>query len=131
MKIKMKNREIYNLALTIDQIMKDMPDLPVGVGFYVQKNLNLIYDLAQNIESYKTTIFVKYGTKQEDDQIIIPPELRLKAQQELDELSELTQEIELKAIKLAQFTGIKMNSQCLSAITFMIRENYPEEMWDE
>ena len=122
MKIKMKNREIYSLALLIDEAAKEMPDLPVKIGFYIQKNLSTIYNCAQSIEDYKNTIFVKYGTKEEDGEIIIAPELRLKAQQELNELSNLEQEVEIDLIPLESFSNIKMNSKCLNAIMFMIQE---------
>ena len=116
------NNQIYNyatnlVALNIEQKM------PVRINFFLQKNIKEILKLAQEIEIAKISIAQEFGTLNEAGTSYIVPAGQLEAaQQELNDLFSLEQEVNLHIFKLDDFDGIELTYQQLSSIMFMIEE---------
>ena len=65
--ITLTNLEIYTTAQALmENITTDM-NLPVKVGFYIQKNMKKMTELAQEIEKSRMEIFDKYGEKDKEN----------------------------------------------------------------
>lgn len=122
--LKMSNAEIFSVAIVLKDLCEN-PDfiLPIKANFYLQKNKSALLELAQEIETSRTAIFEKYGTLNEDKTgYSFKEEVIAEANQELDDLLTLTQEIDLYMINLDDFKDVKFNSQQMGALMLMIDE---------
>lgn len=126
--ITMTNLDIYATANALMDSIKDDTNLPVRVGFYLQKNVNKMTELAQEIEKSRMEIFEKYGTKDEEkQQYIFDKENQEIVQKELNDLFQLTQEIKVNMISIDLFDTIDLTTSQIQAISFMIKDNEDEE----
>ena len=136
--LTLSNLDIYTLAQQIVQIQQNEQytnkSYPVKINFYLQKNQNVILDLAKEIEKERMDILQKFQDPtaeiEEDNgqqQIIIPKEKVDQVNQELNDLLALEQEVTIYTIDLAVFDEIEMTPQEFQAINFMITENFEEE----
>lgn len=120
--MKLTNNEIYSyatelVALNIEQKM------PVRINFFLQKNIQEIQKLAQEIDAARISIAQQFGTlNEEGTSYRIPPQNMPAAQQELNDLFALEQEVNIHIFKLDDFDGIELTTSQLSAIMFMIEE---------
>ena len=121
--MKLTNNQIYAyaeqlLALNINDIK-----LPVRINFFLQKNIQAIAAAGQEIDAARLNIAQEFGKlNEEGTQFIIPPEKMAEAQQELNDLFNLEQELNIHIFKLDDFDGIELTYQQLSTIMFMIEE---------
>lgn len=124
--MKMTNEEIYNIAENFlkifNQNINDIK-LPVKINFFLQKNINLILKLGQEIENARVGIAKEYGVLSDDGlSYIIPKEKEDVANQELEDLFNLEQEVNIHKFKLQDFEKIELTFNQMSAILFMIDE---------
>lgn len=122
--ITMKNSEIYTTAASILENFKSDLVLPVKVNFYLQKNMKIIIELAQEIETARTEIISKYGKPSEEDpsQFTVEADMIATANQELNDLFEIEQEVKVHILDLDKFENIELTSTQLSAITYMFED---------
>lgn len=124
----MSNVAIYNTANALAELFNTMTQetmaFPVKVNFYFQKNMNLLIEMARELEEERSNIVLKYGSVDEEnpEKVNIDPEGLEKANQELNELFSLEQEVAINMIDLEWFDGINMTPQQVAAITFMIKD---------
>lgn len=124
----MSNIEIYNTASALSELFSEMTQaelkLPVKVNFYFQKNMNVLIAMAKELEDERTNIIIKYGAPdpENSDLVRIDPDKLDVANQELNDLFNLEQEVAINAIELDWFDGINMTPQQVVAITFMIKD---------
>ena len=119
----MKNNQIYNLAFGINQLNISNVQMPVRVGFFLQKNIRIIIDAATEIEQAKMSIIAQYGKLNESQTgYDIPPEHMEIVNHELNDLFNLEQDLPIHVFKLSDFDGIELTYQQMSAIMFMIEE---------
>lgn len=121
--MKLTNNQIYNYAIELQKNFQDKNQkLPVKINFYLQKNKNILLELAQDIEQIRKEIIQNYGELNETtDQYIIPPEKVAEASKELEDLFALEQEIQIYTINIETFPeDISFTSGQMQAIMFMI-----------
>lgn len=125
MNIILTNEQIYNYANNlIDYLSEDNNiKFPIKVIFYLQKNKNELFHLAQEIEQQRIEIAKKYGSLEEEKgQYNIPPENIKDASEEIMELFNLTQEVKIYKIKIEDFGDIKLTPKEIEPLLFMIEE---------
>lgn len=133
--IILSNLKIYNIATELMQLQQTEKYqnylYPVRVMFYLNKNINIILDLAQEIENIKIDILEKFKDLNADSlpqgQIAINPDYLDEANQEINDLFNLTQEIIIYTIDLEAFGDMNMTPAEISALSYMITETYEGE----
>lgn len=125
--ITLTNLEIYTTAQALmENITTDM-NLPVKVGFYIQKNMKKMTELAQEIEKSRMEIFDKYGEKdEENNQYKFDKSVQEQVQKELNDLFDLTQDVKTNMLELDWFDDIDLNANQIAAISYMITDNEDE-----
>lgn len=119
------NNQIYTYANILAQEFNNNTQiLPIKVSFYLVKNKNLLMELAQEIERSRNILLNKYGEPSEDrTQYFISQENAEIAKKELNDLFELTQEVDIYKISLKAFNETDMLTiQQMEAIMFMIED---------
>ena len=122
--ITMSNNEIYQI---FNNLMKQFNNgeqkFPVKINFYLQKNKNTLMEFAQEIETARLEIINSYGSPSEDNpgQYIIPPENIEIAQQELNELFALEQDVNIYKLSIDDFPeDMSLTGNQMEALLFMI-----------
>lgn len=130
--IKLTNLDILNLcaiwqANFIQQENKKV--FPVKVFFYLQKNMQAILSLQQEVQKYYQDIVQKYqdGEPTEDGQITIQSDKIEIANKEINELLALPQEVNIYPISLEAFGDISLTAEEMQIIMPMIAENFEDE----
>lgn len=118
------NNKIYAYANNMLAEFSESADLklPVKINFYLQKNLQTLKALAIEIEESRLNIIKEYGEINEDGtSYFIPNENIEKAQQELNDLFALEQEVQIYMIKLDSFNDdILLSMSQMESLMFMI-----------
>ena len=126
MRLTMTNNEIYQIFNNLmEQFNNGEQKFPVKINFYLQKNKNTLMGFAQEIETARLEIINNYGNPSEDNpgQYIIPPENIEIAQQELNELFALEQDVQLYKIKIDDFPAdMSLTASQMEALLFMIED---------
>lgn len=127
--ITLTNLEIYITAQALmENITTDM-NLPVKVGFYIQKNMKKMTELAQEIEKSRMEIFDKYGEKdEENNQYKFDKSVQEQVQKELNDLFDLTQDVKTNMLELDWFDDIDLNANQIAAISYMIADDDEDEV---
>lgn len=121
--MKLKNSEIYNIAMLLTDNFKDSKQyLPVKINFYIQKNKDTLMTLAQDIETNRIRIMEEYGVKNEDGtSYIIKTENIDAAQKEITDLFDIEQEVNICIVSLDSIPeGTTLTTGQMEAIMFMI-----------
>lgn len=120
----MKNYEIYESAKALLDAFTDTTQyLPIKINFFIQKNKNILINLAQDIEMIRMNIIQTYGIPSEDNdnQFIISPENIEIASKELDDLFNIEQEVDIYKINIENFPeDISLTTGQMEALMFMI-----------
>ena len=127
MRRQFSNKEILENATFLHKIFLDSSKeivLPVKANFYLQKNLKLFLELAQEIEEAKLEIGARYGEYQAETEsyMITDSEKLMQAHEELKTLFSLTQMLELYTISLEDLEDSKLTTAEMNALLFMIEE---------
>ena len=125
--ITLTNLEIYTTAQALMESITTDINLPVKVGFYIQKNMKKITELAQEIEKSRMEIFDKYGEKdEENNQYKFDKSVQEQVQKELNDLFDLTQDVKTNMLELDWFDDIDLNANQIAAISYMITDDEDE-----
>lgn len=120
--MKLTNNQIYSHATDLAQFNIEQK-MPIRINFFLQKNIQEVMRLGQEIDQARTEIVQQFGTVNEDGtSYYVPPQNITAAQQELNDLFALKQEVNIHIFKLDDFNGIELTMEQLSAIMFMIEE---------
>lgn len=124
MNMTLTNNEIYNYANALaENFMQDQVKFPIKINFYLQKNMTELVGLAQDIEKQRLGIAQEYGILDEETQNYnIPKENVAVAQNKLEELFDLTQDVKIYKVKLKDFGNMDLTSAQMQALLFMIEE---------
>lgn len=118
------NGEIYNFATNLVKAFNDNSQrLPAKIGFYLQKNKNLLVTLAQDIDNARTDIIKAYGAPSEEDseRFSIPQDKMPDAMKELEDLFSLEQEVQIHKINIDNFPDdLTLTTEQMESIMFMI-----------
>lgn len=123
--MKLTNIQIYNysMALLSEFDTNCNIKLPVKINFFLQKNIQVIKELAQEIEQARVKIASAYGVLSEDgESYSIPADKTAEVQKELNDLLLLEQEVEIRTFKLDDFSDIDLTFKQMNALMFMIEE---------
>lgn len=125
--ITLTNLEIYTTAQALMESITTDINLPVKVGFYIQKNMKKMTELAQEIEKSRIEIFDKYGEKdEENNQYKFDKSVQEQVQKELNDLFDLTQDVKTNMLELDWFDDIDLNANQIAAISYMITDDEDE-----
>lgn len=125
--ITLTNLEIYTTAQALMENITTDINLPVKVGFYIQKNMKKMIELAQEIEKSRMEIFDKYGEKdEENNQYKFDKSVQEQVQKELNDLFDLTQDVKTNMLELDWFDDIDLNANQIAAISYMITDDEDE-----
>lgn len=123
--MKLTNNEIYNYANALNQYFgadNDMK-LPIKVSFFLQKNIKVITEAAQEIDKARIEVAQRYGVLSEDGQSYqIPDEKIADASKELEDLFTIEQHLNIHMFKLDDFNNIELTSAQTAALLFMIKD---------
>ena len=121
--MELTNNQIYNLAIEIQKNFQDNSQkLPVKINFYLQKNKNVLLELARDIENARAEIVNNYGNyNEETDVYVIPPEKMEIATKELEDLFSLKQDVQIYVVNIDDFPNdLSFTQAQMEAIMFMI-----------
>ena len=120
----MKKSEIYGIAAQLVEYVTNLNlALPVKVNFYLQKNINAIITIAQELETERGKILDTYGTiNGETGNYDFEEDNLQKANQELIDLFNLEQEVPIYEIALSAFDDVVLDTNQFKAISFMIKD---------
>ena len=122
--MKLNNQQIYEYAQQLSVFNSCNIKMPVRINFYLQKNIQLIQQAAEEIDRTRLGLAAQYGVINETQTgYDIPNENIPIINKELNDLFSLEQELNIHQFKLADFDGIELTYQELSAIMFMIEED--------
>ena len=125
--ITLTNLEIYTTAQALMESITTDINLPVKVGFYIQKNMKKMTELAQEIEKSRMEIFDKYGEKdEENNQYKFDKSVQEQVQKELNDLFDLTQDVKTNMLELDWFDDIDLNANQIAAVSYMITDDDDE-----
>lgn len=118
----MKNLEIYFIASRlIEAFHDDEQKFPVKMNFFLQKNKKVLLNLAQEIEEARIEIAKTYGIDAGDGNFSIPPENIEKAQEELDQLFNIEQDVNIIKISYNDLDpNMELTAAQMDALMFMI-----------
>lgn len=119
----MSNGEIYSTALTLAQNFKDTEELfPVAIIYSIQKNIQTLTKIAEDIEQHRITVLKKYGSETEDGGYNVPQENIEKANNEIISLLDIEQDVRLYTFKIEELADVKLTSAQMQALMCMIEE---------
>lgn len=130
------NKFIYLKALELQELnLEDFTKLSVSMNFFIQKNIEEVHSKAVEIEKSRDFIIKKYGEQvqeenengEESSKYIIPQKYIEVAQQELDALLDIKQDIKISQIKLSELSTYDIDTKTLKAILFMIEDDLSNE----
>lgn len=125
MTVTLTNNEIYNYANSLMEYFSDSEvKFPIKVNFYLQKNKNALTTLAQDIEQERINIIQEYGKLDEEtQQFSIPQEKMAEASEKINDLFNLTQDVNLYKVNLDSFGDMELTANQMQALLFMIEDN--------
>ena len=119
------NQQIYISAQMLNQHFNGQSaiKLPVKVNFFLQKNIKLLSDMAKEIEESRLHIAQSFGKlNEEGTAYTIDEDMQSQAQQELNDLFALTQDVPFHMLKLEDFEGLEFTFAQMNALMCMIEE---------
>lgn len=124
MTLTLTNNNIYNYASSLIENFKDKEiKFPIKINFYLQKNQAELLTLAQEIEKQRFDIIKEYGIfDEETQQYNVPKENFKEASNKINDLFNLTQEVNIYKVKLEDFGNIELTPGQMQALLFMIED---------
>lgn len=122
--MKFTNQQIYEtIASMVSAFQDEKKYIPVKLNFAMQKNLATLTKHQEEIEKSRIAIGQAYGSLDESQQRYIIDESRKKeAEQELQDLFEIEQEVDIKTCPIQTIENLDLTLEQMQAILFMITE---------
>jgi hypothetical protein len=115
------NEEIYQIALGLNaNFSNNETYFPAQVSFAIQKNKALLLPLAEEVDNGRNNIIKHYGVEQENGSYLISEENVVAANNELNDLLQISQEVKLFVINIEALNDIKLTNQEMQTLLFMI-----------
>ena len=120
--MKLTNYTIYTSAQKLQSAFVEKTQyLPAKINFYLQKNIQTISTLAQEIEKSRQEMVSHYAIPDsETGEMMIPKDKLMEASQELEDLFQLEQEVNIYMINIDSFGDIQLSMEQMDAILFMV-----------
>lgn len=117
------NKVIYATVQAFDKYFQSLEQyLPAHVTYAILKNYNILQVQFNIIEETRNTIIKRYG-KETENGYIVPEENIAKANQELNTILSLEQDVPILMIKMTDLQGLNFTLQQMQALLFMIEED--------
>ena len=119
------NNEIYGYASALmTEFGADCEiKFPIKINFFLQKNIKLMSELAQDIDASRLAIAQQYGTLNEEGSAYAIPDDKLEdAARELNDLFSLTQDVAIRKFNIDDFNDIELTAKQMNALMFMIND---------
>lgn len=122
--MKFQNNQIYQIASDLTNNLNNLNIyIPAKANFFIQKNISAFTVAAQDIEKARLEIAKHYGILDEENQQYTIPEDKIKeAQQELEDLFSIEQELDIKTFKIEDLGNTEFTPAQMQAIMFMIED---------
>lgn len=123
-----KNQDIITYYEQLENAFKNENNkyMPAKISFIINKNFTLLRTLTDEIYHTRNKIICQYGT-QYQDYFEIPEQLQGVAQQELDDLLEIKQDLKFLKLKFSDIENLEFTFNQMEAIMFMIEEENEED----
>lgn len=122
--MKFNNQQIYQFANTLTSVF-DKIDIyiPAKANFFIQKNISILADAAQEIEKSRIEIIKHYGVPSENEQqYTIPTDKIAEASKELEDLFLIEQELDIKTFSIEALGNAEFTPAQMQAMMFMIED---------
>ena len=117
------NSEIYEVAVNLNNnFANNETYFPALAAFAIQKNRDTLTALAQELENSRLQVAKHYGEEKTPGSYVIAPENMEKANNELNELLDASQDVKIYTINIESLKDARLTSQEMSSILFMIEE---------
>lgn len=121
--MKFLNQDIYAIAQDISKLDELEIKMPVRIGFYLKKNIQIFKNAAQEIEATRFSLCERFGELNSETNYFVVPEEKVEAlNKELEDLFSLEQDLPIHIFKIQDFDGIELSFQQISILTPMIEE---------
>lgn len=121
----MTNGEIYAYAVGMANNFPADNDnyLPAAIAYSLQKNKSTLISISEEIEKGRFDILSHYAIGERDGQFQIDPGSIDVANQELNDLLSIEQEVKIYSCKIEELGDIKFTSAQMESMMFMIYED--------
>ena len=117
------NEEIYFINNQFNVVFEGSNQyLPAKINFYIQKNKKKIMDLAMEIEQARINIIQNFGEAAEEGKYFISKEHIEAAQNELNDLLNISQTIDICTISINDIENLQFTLPQMEVLMFMIEE---------
>ena len=125
--MKMKNYEIIQHLNELNKVFssENTTLFPINFIFYIKKNIKILLTYAKEIDECKYEIGEKFGEYKEEENafLIIDNDSRVQAQEELNALFNIEQDVPIVLINVNDyFDKINLTTSQMEAILFMLKE---------
>ena len=122
--MNLTNNEIYMYYNNLEHsFVHETRQMPAKIYFYILKNQKTLEKLVQEIEQGKMYIIDKYHIQfSGDGQLLASREDEQSANKELQELSNIQQDVNIYMLKLQDIEELEFTPQQMEALMFMIEE---------
>lgn len=126
--VELTNDFIYRIVDNIeDAFHQDTRYFPARINFYIQKNVNSLRKLKDEINETREKMILHYGTYDAKTGYCNVPETNLESlNKEIQELMEIKQEISLYQIPLEWLDALDLSFPQMEALMFMIDDSEVE-----
>lgn len=119
--MKLTNYTIYVYSQNLSSAFSNKEQhLPVKLNFSILKNSQLLSILAQEIEEARINIIKHYGEIQEEGNIKVPEDKIAIANQEIEDLFSIEQEVNILKVDIESFGDLQLSIEQMNAIMFMV-----------
>lgn len=120
--MKLTNQQIYDYAIQLANFKIDVR-LPIRFNFFLNRNIQLINALGQEIENARFQIAKAYGVLNEKGTSYhFTPDEIVKVNKELSDLFTLEQDVNLHLFTLEELDNIELTYEQMKTLMFMIKE---------
>lgn len=103
------NAQIYNLVEVLNKIQQQDNKFPIKIGFYILQNIKELNNVYESINQMRQQVILKYGQPQDNGQISLSEEALKSANEELDELGQITSEVNLKQLDIEDIEFLSLS----------------------
>lgn len=119
--MKLTNYEIYIYSQNLENAFTEKNQyLPVKLNFCILRNAQTLSSLAKEIEEARVNIVYQYGEIQEDGNIKVPEDKIAIANQEIEDLFSIEQEVNILKVDIESFGDLQLSIEQMNAIMFMV-----------
>lgn len=129
MAMKIKNSKILQYATLLNENFFNNDNstyISARVNFFINKNKALLVNACDFIEEQRLSIIQHYGNYDESGNFIVPQDKINLANQELEDLLNIEQDISLYYIFLSDLEKYDFTPKQMEALFFMIAEDEKE-----